>query len=808
MLSVLYVDDEPTLLDIGRIFLEMSGHLRIDTASSAGEALGKIKQQNYDGIISDYEMPGINGIEFLRHIRLNYHDLPFILFTGRGREEIAIEALNSGADFYLQKGGEPKSQFVELEYKLNTAIERKRMRDDLRESRQQMSDLIDFLPDATFAVSRENKVISWNRMMEQVTGVPAGAVVGTSKYTEVFSGINGGKSTLVDLLIHGGNGNSSGRELIRDGEKVISELYSQNAFAGKGAHLWMIASPMCDTDGRIIGAIESIRDVTSRKESEEKLRRINEELNAAYEQLTATEEELRQNYDEVSKNQQALAKSEERYRNVVEDQTEFICRFSPDGLITFVNGAYCRYFGMNPDTCIGKPQKVNIPKMDLHRLKLDITALSPEHPVGIIEHRIIMPSGEVRWQRWSDRAVFNKSGRITEYQSVGMDITDQKVAEEELKITHDELNAAYEQLTATEEELRQNYEELSKNQQALAKSEERYRNVVEDQTEFICRFSPKGEHLFVNGAYCRYFGKTREDVIGRKFSPDIPEEDRPRVKAHFGAITPVNPVQTVEHRLRMPDGMIRWVQWTDRGIFDSTGKIIEYQSVGRDISERRHTDLALREANQKLSLLSSITRHDIINQLTALQGYFQLMEEDIVEPGVKELLRKAMRTSEVIRGQISFTQQYEDMGMQTPHWQNVMEIIRDVTREGGFTQVSRDNSLEGVLLFADPLLRQVFYNLFENSLMHGGTVTGITVCGNPAPDGFDLVVADNGRGIVQADKQNIFAKGFGTHTGLGLFLVREILAITGIRIEENGEPGKGARFVIHIPPGKFRKPAP
>ena len=146
MPDLLYVDDEPALLDIGKTFLEFSGQFRVDTATTAQDALKKMELGVYDGVISDYQMPDMNGIELLCCIRKKYKDLPFILFTGKGREEIAIEALNSGADFYLYKGGEQKSQFVELEHQLKNAIERKQTHNDLRESQQRMKDLINFLP--------------------------------------------------------------------------------------------------------------------------------------------------------------------------------------------------------------------------------------------------------------------------------------------------------------------------------------------------------------------------------------------------------------------------------------------------------------------------------------------------------------------------------------------------------------------------------------------------------------------------------------------------------------------------------------
>jgi DNA-binding response OmpR family regulator len=132
LISVLYVDDEPDLLDIGKMFLEMIGYFSVDTCTSATDALKLLEQTRYNAVLSDFDMPVMNGIQFLKEVRARYQNLPFIIFTGRGREEVVIEALNSGVDFYLQKGGDPKSQYAELSHKLRMAVERRQSQEQIR----------------------------------------------------------------------------------------------------------------------------------------------------------------------------------------------------------------------------------------------------------------------------------------------------------------------------------------------------------------------------------------------------------------------------------------------------------------------------------------------------------------------------------------------------------------------------------------------------------------------------------------------------------------------------------------------------
>ncbi len=132
MITVLTVDDEPTLLEVGRLFLERMGDITVESASSGMEALSLLENRPYDAIICDYDMPEMNGIDLLHIVRSRFGDLPFILFTGKGRESVAIDALNAGADFYLQKGGDPRSQYIELASNVRQAVRRKLAEDAIR----------------------------------------------------------------------------------------------------------------------------------------------------------------------------------------------------------------------------------------------------------------------------------------------------------------------------------------------------------------------------------------------------------------------------------------------------------------------------------------------------------------------------------------------------------------------------------------------------------------------------------------------------------------------------------------------------
>ncbi|MDD1651971.1 MAG: PAS domain S-box protein [Methanomicrobiales archaeon] len=223
-----------------------------------------------------------------------------------------------------------------------------------------------------------------------------------------------------------------------------------------------------------------------------------------------------------------------------------------------------------------------------------------------------------------------------------------------------------------------------------------------------------------------------------------------------------------------------------------------------DVTDRKMTGDAYQLANRKLHLMSSVTRHDILNQLMVLRSYLEMGEEMAKDPELRGFIGKERAAAEAIQRLIGFTRDYQEIGVHAPLWQRVGEILARVRSMVDVHDVSLEGDMGNLEVFADPLLEKVFYNLIDNAIRHGGTLTWIRF--SAQRDGQDLLITceDNGIGVPPHEKERIFGHGAGKNMGFGLFLVREILSINGISIRENGQPGRGARFEIRVPPGSYR----
>ncbi|MCP1715440.1 two-component sensor histidine kinase [Methanocalculus alkaliphilus] len=259
------------------------------------------------------------------------------------------------------------------------------------------------------------------------------------------------------------------------------------------------------------------------------------------------------------------------------------------------------------------------------------------------------------------------------------------------------------------------------------------------------------------------------------------------------AIPPFPPgEETQEHA--MPDGRILEMR---RYLLAGTGADDQCIII-HDITNRRMAEVNLREANRKLSLLSSVTRHDIVNQIAVAQSAIELVRFETDDPTILRYLAATETAVLRIHSEIEFTRIYQDLGSQEPQWQPLLSVISPPCC------LPLTLSCGEYTVHADPMLPKVFENLFDNAIRHGNEVTGITISCEEVAGELQIMVADDGIGIPEDLKERIFDHGFGGNTGLGLFLIREILAITGISIIEDGVSGEGARFLITVPEGRYR----
>jgi PAS domain S-box-containing protein len=340
-------------------------------------------------------------------------------------------------------------------------------------------------------------------------------------------------------------------------------------------------------------------------------------------------------------------------------------------------------------------------------------------------------------------------------------------------------------------------------QRALRESKKYLDKIINTLADPVFVKDRNHNFVLVNDAFCSFTGHTREALTGKSDYDFFKREEAEVFWQTDEEVFRTGAENENQESITDASGTVHAIITKKTRYTDTFGEEF-IVGIIRDVTSIKQIEEALHLTNKKLNMLSSITRHDIVNNLTGLRTYLELSKDIVTDPVILDYIRKEDDAADAIGRQIEFTRYYQDIGVHAPEWQDAASLIRSAASQLPLKAIEIDIEVPPVQVYADFLIEKVFYNLMENSIRHGGNVTRIQFSFAETDEGGVLAYSDNGVGISPEDKQRLFTRGFGKHTGLGLFLSREILLITGISIEETGVFGKGVRFEILIPKERYR----
>lgn len=962
-IRILAVDDEADLLELNKLFLERSGELEVRCCTSVKEALDLLNQEQFDAVVSDYQMPEADGISFLKSLRESGNGIPFILFTGKGREDVVIQALNNGADFYLQKGGSPTPMYAELEHKLRVAVDRRRQTLELHENRNRFRMVLEKLPIGLWLADRDGKLVLGNPAGQRIWG--GHPRVGQDEYG-VFKAWRLPQRERIqpDDWALG--------YAVNEGRETDWELLEIEAFDGSRKTIYNWATPLKNDDDDIIGAFVINQEITKEVEalkaleaSERRYRTYVErspfglfiadgagqylEVNEAACRITGySKEELTSMSVLDLQNEETLPEARSHFERALRDgvssgETRFVHKsggirhwfveavvLSPDRIMAFVQDVTGRK--MLEETLLLKDRAVESATSGIALFTLDdrfsyaneraleILGLSDLSEIigksSVDFHAQHSPPTEMidqvmRGETWkgevplirkdgrhiivdmSVHLVSGEGGRPLAIMSSINDITERKRAEEELR----EAEAKYRELVQNSNDLiyriefqpeqrftyvnpastrltgytpedhyadpmlafkivhpddrpklQRMIEERAFNEsvqlrwvrkdgrviwteqhnvpiygdegqlirmegvarditerrnmeEVLRRNEDTFRSLLTHASMAIAFFGLDGRLLFLNSLSAEVLGGAPHELVGKSLPELLGEEIGRMYLERIALAAGSAEIRTFEDRVSLPTGE-RWYVSIFSRVVASDGSVEGVHVISHDITERKGMEMALRSANHKLNLLSSLTRHELSNQLMVQMSSLALMEmeHDASSPHLERALEASRRIDSIIK----FSRDYEDLGANAPRWHRLSNLLRTVFADHkGRADVHMDVP-EDLEIFTDDLISKVFVNLVENALMHGEHVTRIRSWTEKDGDDLLIFLSDDGIGVPDELKERIFERGFGKNTGQGLFLTREVLDLTGMRIDEVGESGKGAVFRITVPPRSYR----
>jgi PAS domain S-box-containing protein len=374
---------------------------------------------------------------------------------------------------------------------------------------------------------------------------------------------------------------------------------------------------------------------------------------------------------------------------------------------------------------------------------------------------------------------------------------------------------------------------------ALMESERRYRGMVEDQTDLICRFTAQGELNFANAAYCRFQGKTKEQLLGTNFFATLNSGDADIPLAHFLSLTPEEPVLCFDQRVTGPNGELSWQQCAVRRLGFQPGATQEFQAVIQDITSRKRAEAELERARDvaesasraKSQFLASMS-HELRTPLNGIIGFSEVLADQTFGPlnqrqlqyvnhvlgsgrHLLELINDILDLSKVEAGRLELSPARLELG---PLLQNSLAIVKTAAQRKNLLLICQPPPGLPAVFADEAKLKQILYNLLSNAVKFtrdGGRIT-LSVADHPegSEPCMEIAVADSGIGVRPEDQRRIFHEfeqvdsSYARQqqgTGLGLALTKRLVELHGGRIwvESEGVEGRGSIFKFTL-----RQPKP
>jgi PAS domain S-box-containing protein len=301
------------------------------------------------------------------------------------------------------------------------------------------------------------------------------------------------------------------------------------------------------------------------------------------------------------------------------------------------------------------------------------------------------------------------------------------------------------------------------------------------------------------------FGYRPSELNGTSLLDYVHPEDLSHVNSCCLPLVTTPEVCRVRYRIKNNHGEYHWVESVFSSTFKPDGAFSVMMASTREMDAIVRAEQAARRANAKLNVLNGFIRHDMMNQITGMIGYLDILSELVDNENAQLLISKEQDLINRIRRFVDMTRDYQGIGLHPPGFICVDAVVHKILGRQEFAgKLTSERSLEGLFLYADRTFEQVIYELVENSLDYGGEQVVIRFWYEVTDEGLILVFEDNGPGIAPAEKEQIFSRTYKNRRGYGLYLVVEILDITGIRIRETGTLGDGARFEVIVPCDGYR----